>query len=268
MVCRGLRFDYPFMQVIESMYPVCEQIAVTLFSDDDLTTFMEKYHNDKKFVLSKLEESDFDNSKGGQRLALWKNYTIEKLTTEWNLNLEADEVLHESSHEAVLEAVNSLNAPAGYMIRRFNLWGDPYHRLRSPSELYALGYGYGPCQDKVRRLCKTQYRSNPIGDAESIDIPTMSISYTDKIRTYHMGFVRDRKTEVTSRIHIQEKVYELARADERFYDDLTKNNGEFDPYTRFKKEELVQIDEPLPKVIQQWAKERAYGAQDPFEVAK
>jgi len=254
MVCHGLKFDFPFLEAIESMVPVCDQIALTFFSGEDLKAFHDKFGDDKKFKIAKLDESRFDNDPGKRRLATWKNFTIDMLTTEWNLNLEADEILHEATIPEVLEAIEKPNE--GYLIRRVNLWGDCYHYINYPLIESKGRGGELPCSNHVRRLCKTKYRSHPEGDAESIDFPNLNTDYAETIRTYHMSFVRDQRMMLPAKIFIQEKVFDLGYHDPRFDDDLNKNGGKFNPYTRFSREDLLPVTEPLPKVIQAWATSR------------
>ena len=78
----------------------------------------------------------------------------------------------------------------------------------------------------------------------------------DAIRTYHMGFVRDKRKKTEHIIRIQEKVFDLGLHDPRTDADIKENEGKFRPYTRFSKEDMLPIYENLPKVIQKWAKER------------
>ena len=111
------------------------------------------------------------------------------------------------------------------------------------------------------RLARPKY--NSLDDAEGIGAP-YSVEYLDKIRIYHMGFVRDRKIHNAKIINMHENIFGIPR-DSRCDDDARENVGIFRPETRFSKEDLLSIPEPLPKVIQEWAKARAYGEKNPYE---
>ena len=251
-VCRGLKLDYCFLEATESLLPVCDQVAVTLFSDEDLEAFKEKFPNEPKIILVKKEEKDFDGMPGKERLNWWTNFTRDQLSTDWQFCLQSDEILHEDSYAAVRQTIEKPIAEA-YAVRRFNLWGDCYHYLNYPKIIAAGRHGHLPCSEYVGRLALLKY--NSCGDAESLDAP-FNWDYKDAIRTYHMGFVRDKKKKSDHIIHIQEKVFDLGFHDPRTDDDIRENNGEFRPYKRFSKDELLPISENLPKVIQKWAEAR------------
>jgi len=77
-------------------------------------------------------------------------------------------------------------------------------------------------------------------DAESLDAP-FSHKYQDAIRTYHVGFVRDKRKMVQAKMYMQKYVFNLGYFDPRFQHDLDHNDGKFDPYTRFSKDDLLPI---------------------------
>ncbi len=104
-----------------------------------------------------------------------------------------------------------------------------------------------PCSPQVIRLAKTKYRS--YGDAESIDAQCV-MNFVNDIRIYHMGFIRDRKIMKAKVINMQESVFGID------HDKKLDGIDYFEPERWFSKDELKLIDEPLPLLIQQWAKER------------
>ena len=66
-----------------------------------------------------------------------------------------------------------------------------------------------------------------------------------------MGFVRDRKIMKDKVIHIQEKVFGVN------HDPKLDGVDEFVPERWFSESDLQLIDEPLPLIIQDWAKKRS-----------
>ena len=69
-VYKGIEFDYPFIESMESLLPVCDEVAITLFSDNDYQLFMDKYGNEKRIKHKKLDESLFLEQKMN-RLDYW-----------------------------------------------------------------------------------------------------------------------------------------------------------------------------------------------------
>lgn len=257
-VCDGLKYDYCFVEAVQSLLPVCDEVVCLLFSDEDHIEITEKISDPKlKIIRHKYSDWEDTTSQGKFRLSFWTNETKRHLSTEWQFCLQADEVLHENSYDLVKQAITE--DQEAFVVRRFNLWGDPYHYINYP-KIKERGEN-GPCGNHTGRLAKIKYES--WDDAENLNAP-FTHKYWEEIKTYHMGFVRDRKKMVTNKINLQEKIFQINKADPKFYADLEVNAGEFNPYTRFRPDELLPIKEPLPKVIQHWAKERAYGAMDPF----
>ena len=251
-VYKGIEFDYPFIEAMESILPICEEVAITLFSDNDYELFMEKYGDNKQIKHKKLDESLFLKEKDKTRLNLFTNMTRDLLSTDWQFCLQADEILHENTYPAIKEAMSKPNE--AYIVRRFNLWGSPYTYLNYPKLIAAGRYGELPCSDHTGRLAKIKY--NSWGDAESLDAP-FNHDYMEAIRTYHVGFVRDKRKMVQAKMVMQRDVFALGYFDPRFQHDIDHNDGKFDPYTRFSKDDMLPIYETLPKTIIQWAKERA-----------
>lgn len=258
-VCDGVKFDYCATEAVKSLLPICDEVVILLFGDDDREALMELQHEPRlKIVQHKYSDWTDTAHQGKFRLSFWTNETKRHLKTDWQFCLQADEVLHENSYDLVRQAINE--PQEAFVVRRFNLWGDPYHFINYPK--IKLRGENGPCGNHTGRLAKIQYAS--WDDAENLNAP-FTHKYWEDIKTYHMGFVRDRKKMVTGKINLQEQIFQLAKADPKFYADLEKNAGEFDPYTRFRSDELLPIFEPLPSVIREWARQRAYGAVDPFE---
>lgn len=258
-VYKGVEFDYPFIEAIESLLPVCDQVAVTMFSDEDFDLFRTEFPRDEvghpyeeKLKVVKLIPQRFEEGKDQHRLAEWTDFTKEMLSTDWQFCLQADEVIHESSYPIIRQAIERQDAEA-FIVRRFNLWGDPYHYLNYPKLIKEGRAGELPCSNHTGRLAKIKYKSH--GDAESLDAP-FNDDYAETIKTYHMGFVRDKRKMVQAKMVMQRDVFALGYFDPRFQHDLDHNDGKFDPYTRFSREDLLPIREPLPKVIQSWAEAR------------
>jgi len=257
MVCRGLKLDYCFLEATESLLPVCDKVAVTLFSDEDYVAFLAKFDKEvyeKKIIIQMLSEKDFDGTPGKERLNYWTNETKKLLDTDWQFQIQADEVIHEDCYPAIRQAIEKPIAEA-YAVQRRSTWGDPYHYINYP-KLYAEGRGGElPCSEYVVRLALLKYDS--YGDAESLNAP-FTWDYKDAIRLYHAGFVRDRRKKTDHIIHIQRNVFDLGYNDPRTDDDIRDNNGIFRPYTRFSREDLLPATENVPKIMKEWVKARTY----------
>ena len=260
IICDGEKYDYPFIEAIWSLLSVCDQVSVLCFSDDDERQIRHTFDTHKNMIITRLARGDWDiPNRGKFRLSYFTNVVKSKLDTDWHLNLQGDEIIHESCHPAIREAMEWPMAEA-FLIRRVNLWQDPYHVLKVPAERR-------PVADYVVRLARLGYDS--VDDAENIQAPARK-EFCEKIRMYHMGFVRSRNVHNAKIINMQENIFGIPH-DTRCDDDARENKNAagdavFRPETRFSEDDLVPITEPLPYFIRNWAAARAYGGVDPFEV--
>lgn len=244
MVCDGKKYDYCFVEAIQSLLGFCDDVVVTTFSKEDADEIQDRIPTTPRLRLWQLDRHRWDETHGRERLNLWTNFTKECLSTEWHFNLQADEIVHENCYQTIRMAIEK--PVDGFLCRRFNLWGDPYHYLR-------VDHSRLPCSDYVIRLAKTRYKS--CGDAESLEVQATDM-YKDAIRIYHMGFVRDRAVMPKKVLQMQQNVFEI-EPDKRIV-----HQEVFDPWSvDFKPQDVVPLLEPLPKVIQEWSAQRAYGAK-------
>ena len=247
-VRNGIQYDYCFMEAICSLLLVCDAVYVVDAGSNDGTLEMLKCIDHPKFNLIERPEREWHSQRGRGRskLCYFTDIAIEAAERdgyEYNLYCQADEVIHEKSFEHI-RAACYLDWP-GYMISRINLWGSPYYQLDVSQDRL-------PCSNYVIRLAKTKYRS--IGDAESLNVPEVFHYYSDKIRMYHMGFVRDREKMVDKSINMQENVFEFESHDPKL-----DAGPEFRPQLWFDfKKDLKLINEPLPAAVKDWAAKRVY----------
>lgn len=238
-IYNGESQDYSFIEAITSLKELCDHVVVVDAGSQDRTAEMLKKLEDGKCQIVYLDGSEWAIQKGKEKLNYFTNKAIELLTTDYQINLQGDEIIHESSYEWIRKAIAT--GAEGFLNRRWNLWGDPYHILNVP-------HNRKPCSTEIIRLTKTKYRS--VGDAESIDCQAI-YNFLNEIQMFHTGFVR--KPDVMKRkvIHMQEEVFGMD------HDKRLDNADVFVPGDYFSQSDLVGIhEEQLPKIIRPWAKER------------
>lgn len=245
-IYNGIKQDYCFIETLECLAAFCDRIAICYGGDDGTIEAVNNWIAGRNNVYAKWFSKElWDSKQGREKLSYFSNQAIEMLDTDWNFYLQADEILHEKSFEAVLDAIE-MDIPA-HLVSRINLWGSPYYALDVPQERK-------PCSTEVIRLAKTQYRC--VGDAESLGgMSHCDNRYLNDIRIYHMGFVRDPIKHLEKIRHIQDEIF-LIDHDKRI-DGMEK----FDPWKFFSFNDVKPITEPLPVFIQQWAHERVRANQ-------
>ncbi|HEY8658012.1 MAG TPA: hypothetical protein VIM07_00765 [Chitinophagaceae bacterium] len=241
----GIEFDYCFIETIKSIQKCCDHVFIVDAGSDDGTVCELKKMQDNKTTIIYLSKLDWDNQHGKEKLSYFSNIAIQAAQDagyEYQLYIQCDEIIHENSYSEVRRAIEQNNE--AYMCSRINLWKSCYMKLDVPLNKM-------PCSISVIRLTKTKYRC--VGDAESLDAPA-NLGFINNIIIYHVGFVRKREVMKSKIINMQQGVFAMEH-----YDSKLDQCEIFNPDLWFNpKTDLKPIDEPLPKLIQQWAKERIY----------
>lgn len=103
-VRNGVKYDYPFIESISSLLPICDEIVIAIGqSEDDTLKRIKSLHSPKIRIL----ETVWDESirKGGKILSQQTNLVLDQVTGDWAIYLQADEVLHEQDYLAINEAM-------------------------------------------------------------------------------------------------------------------------------------------------------------------
>jgi len=106
----GVKYDYPFVESIESAIPIADQIVINECGSDDntleiLQKLKEKYPDKIKIIRDEWVTHHSQLSQRG-------NACIPHLTTKWHWQLQADEVIHEKDYETIRKALtDALDKP-------------------------------------------------------------------------------------------------------------------------------------------------------------
>lgn len=234
----ALQYDYCIAEAIQNLKDFCDRVIVVDAGSTDGTAETLTHLFDRQCKFMRVDE--WEQQHGREKLSYFANIALDMLDTDYVYHAQADEIVHEDSFPWIRKAMED-DLP-GYMCRRYNLWKDPYHMLN-------VEQGRKPCSTEIVRLCKKG--AHAVGDAESLGCDQVYIDYLDKIEIFHMGFVRKREVMKPKIINMQINVFEMAG-----YDQKLDKHEVFQPMDYFSEDDLVPIHKPLPKVIQQWAKER------------
>lgn len=247
-VWNGIKQDYCFEEAIKCLAELCDELAIVYGGDDGTIETIEKLVESLSFsgeiLLIELDKDTWDAHQGKEKLSYFTNMAIARLKTDWIFNLQADEIIHEDSFKYIREAIESDDE--AFMCHRINLWASPYTALQVPQDRK-------PVSTEIVRLARQKYRA--YDDAESLQVPSVS-AWVPPIRIYHMGFVRNPVKHLVKIKHIQDEVFLMD------HDKRIDGMESFDCWAMgFTPADVTPIEEPLPKLIRQWAKQREY---DPF----
>ncbi|MBI9068230.1 MAG: hypothetical protein JEZ09_13130 [Salinivirgaceae bacterium] len=102
----GLKFDYPIVEAIKSILPLCDEFVVAVGNSEDET--YELINNIDKEKI-KIIETVWDDSlrEGGKVLADETNKAFQAISddSDWCFYIQGDEVIHEKYHPAILEGM-------------------------------------------------------------------------------------------------------------------------------------------------------------------
>ena len=96
IVRNAIRFDYPIVEAIKSILPLCDEVVVAVGKSEDETLQLIKSINDPKI---KIIETIWDDSlrEGGKVLAAETNKAYDTISekADWCFYIQGDEVIHE-----------------------------------------------------------------------------------------------------------------------------------------------------------------------------
>lgn len=111
IIRNAIKFDYPVIESITSILPICDQFIVAVGNSDDETLQLIQYINSPKI---KIIETVWDDSlrEGGKVLADETNKAFDAISSDfdWCFYIQSDEVVHEQDHQTIVDAMkNELN---------------------------------------------------------------------------------------------------------------------------------------------------------------
>lgn len=101
-------YDYPVVESIQSILPLCNEVIVAVGkSDDDTLKLIKSINSDKIKIIE--TEWDLSLRQGGQVLAVETNKALSAVSkdSDWCFYIQGDEVIHEKYHAPIKKAMNN-----------------------------------------------------------------------------------------------------------------------------------------------------------------
>jgi len=106
IVRNAIKFDYPVVESIKSILPLCDEMIVAVGKSEDETLTLIQNINDPKI---KIIQTVWDDTlrEGGRVLALETDKALEAVAhdSDWCFYIQADEVIHEKFHDQIRKAM-------------------------------------------------------------------------------------------------------------------------------------------------------------------
>lgn len=127
-VRNAIKYDYPVLESIKSILPVCDEFVVAVGNSDDNTLELIRSIDSPKI---RIIETVWDDSlrKGGQVLAVETNKAFDAIGEDfdWCFYIQADEVVHEKYLQTIREAMEKYsNDPKveGLLFKYLHFYGN------------------------------------------------------------------------------------------------------------------------------------------------
>jgi hypothetical protein len=102
----AIKYDYPILEAIRSILPLCDEVVVAVGNSEDETRLLIESINDQKI---KIIETVWDDSlrEGGKVLAVETDKAFDAISpdSDWAFYIQGDEVLHERYIPAIKEGM-------------------------------------------------------------------------------------------------------------------------------------------------------------------
>jgi hypothetical protein len=232
------------MESLNCLLDLCDYVAVVDVGSDDGTLssirdLVAISGNKMNLWTLTNEQWERDERYGKERISMYQNLAKSMLDTDYYIVLQADEIIHEDSFEYIRRKLNDQYATEGYVLPRYNFWGDCNSVLDVSEERQ-------PCSTQVVRIAKLKYDS--ADDGESISVPNPKRLMAAPI--YHLGFVRNKEIMKEKVKSLQLDTFRLGH-----YDPKLDQADYFKSDLWFSAQETFQCTN-LPKYIKEWVKTR------------
>jgi len=110
VIRNAIKYDYPILEAIQSILPLCDEVVVAVGNSDDNTLELIQNIDPKIRII----ETIWDDSlrEGGRVLAVETDKAFAAISTDsdWAFYIQGDEVIHEKYHPAILAGMKKYKA--------------------------------------------------------------------------------------------------------------------------------------------------------------
>lgn len=125
-VRNAIKYDYPFLESIQSALPLCDELIIAVGEGEDATREKLIELNSPKIRI--IDTKWDDNLRtDGEVLAQQTNVALDAISGEWGIYLQADEVIHEQDIPILREAIRQYHADEqveGLLLKYYHFYGS------------------------------------------------------------------------------------------------------------------------------------------------
>jgi hypothetical protein len=185
----AVKYDYPIIEAITSILPLCDKFVVAVGNSDDNTLDIIRNIDTNKI---KIVETVWDDSlrEGGKVLAVETNKAFQAIAddADWCFYIQGDEVMHEKYHDTVYSEMKkwtNRQAVDGLLFKYIHFYGS-YDYIGSSPRWY-------PREIRVVRNNKKIYSFRDAQGFRKDDNQILRVKPIDAY-IYHYGWVKDPRS--------------------------------------------------------------------------
>jgi len=233
--------DYCVVEAVKSLIPVCDEVVVCDGESTDKTWEMIECIGDSRVrLISYPWGHPVGNDKFWVR---WLNYARARLNYDYQLTVDADEVLSEKSYPKIRQLAE--RGQAG-IFTRLNFWKDTKHR----APLNTV------CGDTVARCGPTSLYC-PSDEPIPAEFPNLrsEAEFYPELEIFHYGFIRDPDAFLRKSKAVQTMF--MGSCDQRLLN-IEASGQSWTMGEYFDGKPLLTFDGEHPKVAHAWLKARGH----------
>lgn len=237
IIRNAIKLDYPVVEAIRSILPLCDEVVVAVGKSDDNTLEVIRSIDEKKI---RVVETEWDDTKreGGRVLALETDKAFAAITPEydWCFYIQADEVLHEQYVDTVRQAMRQhLND------RRVEGLLFNYRHFYGSYDYVGASWKWYRREIRVIRNDKSIFSYRDAQGFRKQPNEKLRVKLVDA-EIYHYGWVREPKAMRRKQVAFSQLYH-----DDRWVEQNVPREEDFD-YSQI--DSLVRFEGTHPKVME------------------
>jgi hypothetical protein len=238
IIRNAIKFDYPVVEAITSILPICDEFIVAVGNSEDETLQLIKNINSPKI---KIIETVWDDSlrHGGQVLAIETNKAFDAISkdVDWCFYIQSDECVHEKYLVSIKEEMLKYRDDKqveGLLFNYVHFYGT-YNYIGNSRRWYRKEIRIIKNDKSIRSYKDAQgFRKT---DNSKLDVKPISVEI------YHYGWVKPPKAQQAK----QENFHKMWHDDEW----MKKNIAQVEEFDYSQIDSLEEFKGTHPKVIQE-----------------
>jgi hypothetical protein len=254
IIRNAIKYDYPVVEAITSILPVCDEFLVSVGNSEDGTLDLIKSINSPKI---KIMESVWDDSlrQGGSLLSKETNKAFDAISkdTDWCFYIQSDEVVHEKYHATILKGMKDLKDDKnvdGLLFNYVHFYGN-YNYVGNSRRWYRN-------EIRIIRNDKTIRSYKDAQGFRKADDSKLNVKAINAA-IYHYGWVKPPKAQQAK----QENFHKMWHDDEW----MKKNIAAVEEFDYSKIDSLEEFEGTHPKPMQERVSKAEWKFQfDPSQI--